>query len=251
MLNDDGYLYISVPSYLDKLEESSGSNCDNFENYYHLNHVNVFSKQAIENLFNKKGLKIVKHDTTMYGLTYLLQKGPIQDIIKENYEDIEQKLKNQKQAIELYKQHKFQEAIDVDPTYTDAYIFLTLSKENMKELKKQIDILEKGLDVNPNNIKLMSQIARTYFQFDENTPEKQFYSNNIKRAEDLFKKIAELKPGMEDTYYFLALINYKYKKDYDSAIRYINRQMEINPVKFQEANNLKAVIYKEKEKINI
>ena len=56
-LADDGYLYISVPNIVQKeiLDESSGQVAAEFEELYHLNHVNQFSKISLANLLNKCG----------------------------------------------------------------------------------------------------------------------------------------------------------------------------------------------------
>ena len=115
----------------------------------------------------------------------------------------------------------------------------------MKQYKAQKEILDKGMETCPESVMLMSQYAKVHFQWDENKPtEEKFYSNNIKTAEKYFNKCIEYKPGQEDSYYFLGLIHAKYKKEYDKACEYMQKFMEINPLKFHEAWGMISVFRK-------
>lgn len=249
-LKDDGVLYLSVPVWTDILEEASGSLTNDFENYYHLNHVNVFSQQSFRNILNANGFEIIKEDTEMYGYTVLCKKSDVSEIVKEDYKEKVKILETEKKAIELVHDDnkKPEEAIKIMPNFPDAYIFMSLNKTNMKSFDNQIDILKKGLKACPDNLRIKMQIARVYFQWDQNTPDKHFYSNNIKQAEKIFTEVLGKKPGADEAYYFLGVIEGNYKKDYDKAVEYIKKQLDINPQKWTEGNNLISYWWKEKEK---
>jgi len=245
ILADGGFLYMSVPVFFHELDEASGSLCMDFENLYHLNHVNVFSFQSLRNILHSKGFEIVKENRNVYGYTVLCKKGNPEEIKNEEYREVVESLRSQKKAVELMKQKRYEEAIEEYPKYPDAYILYSLNVENMKNFDNQVSILNKGLSIMPNCAKLLSKLAQVYLQWDENTPNKNYYSNNIRLAESLFKKCFEIKPA-EDMLFFLGMIEHKYKGNYDEAAAYFRTQMEINPMKFQENWNLISAVWKSK-----
>ena len=115
----------------------------------------------------------------------------------------------------------------------------------MKDFNVQISILEEGLENNPGSTKLKLQLARTLYQWDENTPDKQFYSNNIRRAEDILLDLLNAKPGFEEIYNILGMIEAKYKKNYKKAREYFSKVLEINPSKYGEITNLVGWLWRE------
>jgi len=115
----------------------------------------------------------------------------------------------------------------------------------MKNFEAQKAILEEGLKQCPNSSRLINQLAKMYFQWDESTPEKMHYSNHIKKAEELFKKCIEMKPGVEDSCYFLALIESRYKKNQKKAVEYMKETIRINPQRFTESWNMICLFYKD------
>ena len=249
-LKDKGFIYISIPLMLPVLEESSGIFTIDFENLYHLNHVNCFTKTSFQNLLKKVGLKIIKEDNYMYGYTVLCQKCDFTfELAKEDYIEIKTNIERQKQAIELARQKKYSEAIAVYPQYPDAYILLSIDRENQKSFDAGKDILFSGLSACPDNPKLISQLARLYYQWNQNTPEKVgYYSNNIQEAEKIFLQIIEKKPGYEDAYWFMGMIEGDYKKNYSKAVEYFKKVIEINPAKFVECWNFISYFWKEANK---
>lgn len=242
MLNDDGYLYVSVPTWLDMLDETSQQMVESFEFHYHLNHINVFTENTFENFLAVTGWKVVKIDKDMYGYTVLLQKTDkktVGAIKKENYLENIEKLETQHRAIRAMAEKKNEEAISIWPKFPDAYLFWSMERQNMKEFKLAKDILEKGIALMPKNAKLISQLAKLYFQWDENTPERSgYYSNNIKLSERWFEKLRDIKGGVyEECDYFEALIEAKYKKDFRRAIDLMKNVTRLDPNKWSECTN--------------
>lgn len=252
VLKPRGIIYISVPLWFDILDEFGGSVCIDFENLYHINHINVFTKQSFYNLLNNAGLEVVKIDTNeMYGHSVLCKYSGLQnEIIKEDYKELEQDLIMQKQAIGLVNDKKLDAAIAAYPKYPDAYILKTMHSDNAKDFKKIIHILDEGLKNCPKSSKLLDQIGKTFFQWDENKPGNPgFYSNNIKKAESIFLEMEETKPGNEGIYYFLGIINAKYKKDVPAAMKYFKRCIDINPSKWAEIYNIIGVFWNKYEEM--
>jgi len=247
ILADHGYLYLSIPIFFEDLEEKSGMACIDFEEYYHLNHIQCFSRKSFNNFLNKHGLEVIKVDEVLYAYTVMCKKSkPIDKIEKENYLEIVSTIELQKKAIELLIQKKYEEAIKAYRKYPDVYLLYALSNENMKEEKKQCNILERGLKEIPDSPKLLNQLGKAYMQWDENTADKQFYSNNIKKAEKIFIRLLELKPGVEESYYFLGIIEGKYKKDYDKANEYLTKFVEANPIKYGETVPMMSTFWRNK-----
>ena len=248
MLAEDGLMYISVPYWMEVTQLFDGALVNDFENLYHLNHVNVFTKQSFKNLLNKFGLEIIHEDSIYYAYTVLAGRGEIKPIVKENWEDYKKRLELEKQAISLVSTTP-DESIKILPTYPDAYIMYSLNKDNMRAFDLQIKILEDGLKTCPDDSKLVMQLARVYFQWDEQKPDKKpFISNNILKSEKLFYKCLNLKPDNEESYYFLGIIEGKYKKNYEKACEFLDKIFEHNPSRWAEIWNLKSFFRNEQGK---
>jgi len=248
LLSDDGYLYVSVPIWFEKLDEPSMSDCRDFENLFHLNHINVFSKTSFKNLLKKCGFEIIKENNIYYGYTVLCKKCEISNNIeKENPEEIEKKLNNYRDAIELFNQKKYLDAINLVPTYTDAYLGLSLDRDNMKNFEIQKDILSKCIEINKDDIKILLRLAKLFLQWDENTPEKSgFFSNNIKESERIFNYLLDIKGGNEEVYWYLSKIEFFYKKNIDKAVEHMRNVYKINPFKYFDCINQIAMYWKAK-----
>lgn len=122
LLKDDGYMLIAVPIWHDYIFDTAKRTVPSFEDLYHPNHINVWTKRTLRNLFNKTGWKVVKDDGRYYGYFVLCQKGEKQSILKEDYKDIEESTARQKLAIALTYQRKYDEALKTFANYPDAYL---------------------------------------------------------------------------------------------------------------------------------
>jgi SAM-dependent methyltransferase len=249
-LVEGGLVYISVPTWFDVCEEASGAILNDFENYFHLNHVNVFSVKSFNNLLKKHGFKVIKMDDTLYGYTVLCEIDESIDktIEKEDYKEIIKIIEAQKAAIECLQPevNNPQRATELYPKYPDAYIYWALDKNNMKKFDPQEQILMKGLSLMPGNHRLRGQLARLYYQWDENSSEKlKFYSNNIKKAESILIDLFNEKSGSEEHLFMLAMINHRFKKCSGQAIKMLDICAKINPLRFVECMNNIGAICKE------
>jgi len=246
-LKDDGILYISIPTWLDKTDSSTWDNLYqintiSFEELYHLNHVNVFTKQSFQNLLKKCGFEIYKENYTYYGYTILAKKcDPSNNVVVEDFIKSVKIIENEKKAIQLCNEGKHEEALKIISNYPDAYILWSINKDNMKSFEKQIEILNKALEIMPDDFKINMQLAKLLFQWDQNNPQKiRFYSNNIQKSEKIFDKLLGLKPNNEESLYFLGLINGFYKKNFMKCFYFLKRVITINPARWAEIWNLIA-----------
>ena len=253
-LTDDGYLYISVPQIIQEeiLDEASGATAAEFEELYHLNHVNQFSKISLNNILNKCGFEIIKEDDKLYGYTVLCKKKSLVEsagyeiLLKENYLEIVSIIEKQKKAMDFFKKEKWEDARKAHKGYPDAWIMNAI--KNFKDLPEQERVLKEALEATNNHYKIRKQLAYLYHQWDENKARENFISNHIKLAKRLFEELIEEKPGMEDYLYYLSMIEMKWYKNYEKARGYLDRILEINPAKYSEIINLIGLIWKEKDK---
>jgi 2-polyprenyl-3-methyl-5-hydroxy-6-metoxy-1,4-benzoquinol methylase len=249
MLTDDGIMYISVPWWLERTQTFDGSVAFDFEHLYHLNHVNVFTKQSFKNLLNAAGLEVIQEDENLYALTVMVKKGEKKQIVGEAWEQLVKKLEVEHESIKLAAEQKFIEALKINPKFPDCYIMASLNKENMKSLELQVKVLQEGLKQCPDDPKILAQLAKVLFQWDEQRPNKPaFLSNNTLKCESLFKRIVDLKGENEEQVYFLAMIEGKYRKNYDKACSMLDEVWRINPTRWAECWNLKAYFRKEQDK---
>ncbi len=245
-LKKDGYLYMSIPHWCERLEEASGAICDSFENLYHLNHINCFTFHSFENLIKKCGFEIVKSDDQMYGYTVLCKMVDIPEKFKpiqENYKEIIKSLKSQKEAINMFVQKKYDEALKVYKNFPDAYIMKSIDQRNNKSFEMQDQILVEGLKNCRDSLKIREQRAAIRMQWDGNV-EGEFgvYTNRVKEAEHILTALLEEHPS-EQYYFSLAVIEGKYKKDYGKAIKYLEEVIEINPMRIGECMNMVGQFY--------
>lgn len=187
MLKQDGRMMISTPEWFDILEEASGGTMTTPEHLFHKDHINVFSRAALKNLFWKAGLVIEREDHITYGQTYLLRKGTAEEIeanmvahsgglkqgitidvgahLVEPWEDQVKKLETMKAAMIKFKEGEQQElrsktggglmleALQMWPKFPEAYLGMIYGPY-MKIPEKQEEFYQKAFAVMPDNTRL-------------------------------------------------------------------------------------------------
>ncbi|MCP4651599.1 MAG: methyltransferase domain-containing protein [PVC group bacterium] len=247
-LANEGNLYLAIPHWFNgELDEASGSQCVEFEELYHVNHVNVFSENDLQNLLKKVGFKIIKEDRKLYGYTVLCEKAEPKELTSGNYANcgtIVKDLENQKKAMELFKQGNHHEALEYYKNYPDAWIHHAI--KDFKDLEKQKDTLLQAMDATDGAYKIKRQLAHLYFTWNQNNAGEKRLTNHIKNAKQLFEELIEEKPGMEDFYYYLAMIEKDYYQNYEKARELYETILKINPAKYVEIHNLIGELWKVK-----
>jgi 2-polyprenyl-3-methyl-5-hydroxy-6-metoxy-1,4-benzoquinol methylase len=165
MLKPGGRILIATPEWFDTLEEASGSSVTDFTHLFHKDHINVFSRQSIQNLFAKSGLCIDSQDHRIYGQTYLLKAAdkPNGGIIKENWEDRVALVKKSKAAIDLFKARKFREAVTLYPKFPEGWIGL-ICDQNMKNVDRQVDLWVEANAILGDNLKMIERYGIWLYQ---------------------------------------------------------------------------------------
>lgn len=166
-LSENGFLYISVPTWFNSLTNFGLDGFD-LEYYYDPNHVNVWTRPMFESLLKRCGLEIVKEDHKMYGDTYLCKASP-QDVdhpvYVEDVKTIKENLKKIKDAFLNFVDQKFKEAIDLWPDYPEAHkSFIEINRKQLVDLgwdEFKNKFLDKAMQSCPNSVEMI--IAATDF----------------------------------------------------------------------------------------
>lgn len=119
LLKRDGRLYISVPTWFERLENFGMGGFD-LGYYYHPDHVNVWTKKLFESLLKKAGFEIFKYDGYIYGDTYMCKKVEPQKLTDADFEKpetIEQHLQTIKKVSEACAIGRFDEAVKLWPNF--------------------------------------------------------------------------------------------------------------------------------------
>lgn len=243
-LKPGGLLYVSVPIYADCIYNGDGSHVNSFEEWYHLNHINCLTENSALNLL--RDWEVLHLNKTLYCHTYLLKYAPgTREIIPDDWQTVEPRLKAQQKAIALYSQKKFAEAIDTWPNYPEAHAVLLSGLPHAQDFNTVKHGLEKAIEICDDTYILKANLARLYYQWGTK-PEGDFISNNILIAEQMFDEILKEKP-YDEIIIMKALLIWRYRKQHKKAIEMLSYVYTINPMKYNECMNYIGAIYKDWE----
>ena len=162
------------------------------------------------------------------------------------FDDVETALKYYKLALNLYEDELYAQnivgiyfsnkddydsaiyfanlSIDINSRNPSNYSFLSGSyyerariTENQDDYNKSLDILNKGLEIDPENNMLLTDKALFYY-----------YQNQYEYAINQFLNILKLYPDDIGPNYYLGKI-YNIKNEYKEAIKYLTREIIIDP----------------------
>jgi len=245
-LKDDGYLYLAIPTWFDKVfDEPAGLQCNDWENLYHLNHVNVFSVESANNLLAKCGLEKVAVNNEYYGRTMLLKKSEPKELtFTDNLNTIIERMKAEQEAVNLFKTEKYKEASELMPGYADAWVLRSMKE--FKDFEHQKNVLIEGMEATDGYYKVKRQLAALLLRWNENMKGEKKITNNIRESKRMFEELLIQKAGMEDHYDSLAMIEANYYCNYERATELLKTIQWINPGNFSKIVNLFGWMYKKK-----
>jgi len=115
----------------------------------------------------------------------------------------------------------FEQAIALDPNYSEAYAEMAFSLQLMWADNKEIDsLIERSLEINPNT-------ARAY---TTKGAMEGFREGNWEKAKEYFQKAIELKPNdATNQLYFAIYYALRAEPDYTKALEHINIAQKLNP----------------------
>lgn len=224
LLAENGRILISVPRWLDTLEEASGSPIQDFKGLFHKDHINVFSETSLKNVIARAGLEIEKEDQITYGQTYLVKKASNPTEIKrEDWRKVMVMVRTQKAAIEAFAARRIDEALALWPRFPDAWI-RKIHEDFTKDRQKQADTFAEAFKVLPENLRLKLSYATWLYMGEE-----------LEEALKGFHHIIQYRPN-EDIFIFMGWAYAKLGRNQD-AMQWFARAAEMNPMKWAEAMN--------------
>lgn len=176
-LKDDGLIYISVPTWFDKMTNFGLDGFD-LEYYYHPDHINVWTRKLFETLLKKVGLEIVKFDDWMYDETYLCKRNDSlmeETPVYESPEDVLKKLEAIKNSWDAFARRDYKKAIEYFPNHFNAHMaHYENSRRQPHEQNKQIPLeyiekehLEPMFKACPNSLGALRMATDVYMRYDE------------------------------------------------------------------------------------
>lgn len=142
-LTEDGYLYISVPTWFDSMCNFGLPGFD-LEYYYSPDHINTWTREIFENILQRAGFEIIKKDYLMYDSTYLCKvnlENRNLPVYKEPVGSIENKLDLVKKAHDALQENMVEEAIAIWPDYLQAWQH-KIEKDRKMMFEKGWDFIE-------------------------------------------------------------------------------------------------------------
>ena len=193
LMQQDGKFLISTPRWLDVLEEPGGMPLTTFDHIFHKDHINIFTENSIKRLFLKCGFIWEYENHNVYGQTYILKRingeCPIDPkSLYENPDEVELKLRLAKEAISLFKERKYREAIEKYPKFPEAYINHIMNTNVRKDVGLAKDVFDEALKVMPDNLKLNLQYGIWLYQQEKFEEALKIYDMvlKVKPTEDIF-----------------------------------------------------------------
>jgi len=229
LLKEDGHILISTPQWFFYLEEPGGGAMKTIENFFHKDHINVYSETSLKNMFRTHGLEILKEDHITYGQTYLLKKGKFEDIVKEDWKKIDDNITKMKMAVEEYgKANKsgdvkgYRKALSYWPLFPEAYQGILHNTIIKKDTGRAEDVLKEGIKAMPDNVRLHALTANWLYQNER-------YEEAIKEYDWVLSK----RLGEDFLMYRgWCLVQIGQPKE---AMKSFNEAQQLNPEKWNEA----------------
>lgn len=106
-------------------------------------------------------------------------------------------------------------AIYINPCFFEARFALANYYEKKKRLDVSIDLVKEVLNINPTSIDGLMAIGKLYMA-----------QNDLLHVLETYEKLLKLQPENADAYYNLGIVYY-HSKDYETAIKFFKRAIEI------------------------
>lgn len=241
-LNPGGRLYISSPVWMEEMLNFGGMPFSTFDEHFHENHINAWSKKHFQYFLDKHGWKITKENHKLYGYTILCEPTTATaticnrlDISHDDHigKEVEYQLQTMQKAATAYTKGNFREAIRLYPKFVDAYLS-QVGKDN-KDFNMQLKLCDAGKHVCPNTVLFNAQKGMLYYQREMfREAEKELHEAlKYKPCDDnIILRLALIAMGQGET-----LLNTKGKENegkkiLQQACKMFDNIMQINPKNF-------------------
>lgn len=169
-IKEDGFVYAGVPIWFQEMANFGEPGFD-LDNYYHPNHINVWSREHFQYMINKAGLEIVRQNFTYYDDVYLLrrQKEKKQMETPKLFDQTMSNLKKIKNAFELFQEGKYQESLQTWPNYPTAwshYYEVNRAKFDAQGFESIKGFIDKALNSCPGSATVNCLAADIHMRYD-------------------------------------------------------------------------------------
>lgn len=231
LLTDDGFLYLSTPTWFYKFHNFGGSGCS-LNEYYHKDHINMWTEQNLEYMIHKAGFQVFAKNSAVYGTTYVCKKGQSEKEVKhDSAENVLNRMSAIFEAYKCYEQKDFKKAIEIFDNFPMAWKsyyemnrqafdkngFEWIEKEVLQPMSKAcvghaeiilyiadicmrydqfplaVTLLQEGLKHKHNWPPYLQALARAYRELAVRV-EAQERANYVMQARDINKKLMSLSP---------------------------------------------------------
>lgn len=252
-LTENGKIYLAIPFWMDELMNFGGGAFHSYDEYFHENHINCWTKLQFKQFLFQNGFKVVKEEHKLYGYTVLCErikptkpdrKLLLPEYIKKekNINDILFQLESMKRSATAYSLGDFMEAMRLYQMFPDAY--MAECGKQMQNFEMQLRLLSECGRVCKSTVVHHMQAGVILYQRKEFQESQAEYMKALKyRPNDdfLLTHIGVLHKvvGFE-TY---GKDKKEGRKILDNSIGYFNAAMKVNPKRTEELTNEITYIY--------
>lgn len=240
-----GILYLATPIWMEELMKWGGGPFTTFDDHFHPDHINAWSRWHFKSLLDITGWKIVKDDPQFYGWTMFCETTePISlGTPPKSAQDVITQLSDMQRAATSYRKGNFQEAIRLYPQFVDAY--MAEIGNAVKDVNKQMELCELGSKLCPNTRLFHAQKGLILYQYDrwDDAERELSYAIEVKPHDDnllmhvgmIYLKRGDLclKQGKVD----------EGKKFFRTAVNIFDKIIGINPTVYTQCFDYIAYIF--------
>jgi len=125
--------------------------------------------------------------------------------------------------------------VDKGTASAELYVALSEIEHARKNEPKSREYLEKAIQLDPKNIRLVQQLAVSYYE-----------ENNYAKAAPLFEKLTKEQPTNADYFYLLGK-SYEQLKTYPQALAALQQVLRIKPDYFEAYATISGIFYAQED----
>ncbi|XP_001952129.2 UDP-N-acetylglucosamine--peptide N-acetylglucosaminyltransferase 110 kDa subunit [Acyrthosiphon pisum] len=134
---------------------------------------------------------------------------------------------------------KYKKALEINPDLINAYFYLGMAHLKVTEFQNAANIFLKALELEPENVSVLRSLAVTYC-----------FQENMLLCVEVYKKCLKLQPEAFNLNLELALIYLHNLQNYQEAVIYLKKCIQLNPNRIDLFKNLFVAYRKSNDHLN-